>query len=819
MLMADATEDIRNEIKQNNLEASDIPATESQREAVSAIAKQLTATRDSAALTAQEKKKLFFDDGRIEEIREYQSPEQLYRELIDRVKKYHPSDDISMIEKAYNVADKAHKDQLRKSGEPYIIHPLCVAIILADLELDKESIIAGLLHDVVEDTAVTDEQIRSAFGDDVALIVDGVTKLDKLDFKGEHYKDQDTAKLEAQAENLRKMFLAMARDIRVILVKLADRLHNMRTLQYQPPEKQKEIARETIDIYSPIAQRLGISKIKVELDDLSLKYLDPDAYYGLVDKIATRKSEREKYIQQIVDEVSAHIANVGIEAQIDGRIKHFFSIYKKMKNQNKTIDQIYDLFAVRIVVNTVKDCYAALGVIHEMYKPIPGRFKDYIAMPKANMYQSLHTTLIGSSGQPFEIQIRTYEMHKAAEYGIAAHWKYKEAADGRKVETQEEEKLVWLRQILEWQQDMSDNKEFMNLLKSDLNLFADDVYCFTPTGDVKDLPAGSTPIDFAYSIHSAVGNKMVGARVNGKLVPINYELSNGDRVEVITSQNSKGPSLDWLTMVKSTQAKSKINQWFKNASKDDNVEKGRDAMQDYCRAHSVNTSEIIVPKYIEAIDRKYGFQDWDALLAAVGHGGLKEGQIINRMIEMYDADHKKTMTDAEVMAEVEESANAAKMRPHKSSNGIVVKGIHDVAVRFSKCCSPVPGDEIVGFVTRGRGISIHRTDCVNVLNLPEIDRVRLIDAEWAEPQGEKSSEKYLVDISIYARNRSGLLNDISKVMTERDIDILAMNTRTSKQGMATLAMSFEIAGRDELDQIVKKLKMVDSVIDIERTNS
>ena len=444
------TDAVLDEIKLNNTESSDAAATRSQLEAVSAIAKQLTATHDSKDLSPQEKKKLILDDGRIEEIREYQSPDQLFKELIERVRKYHPSDDISLIEKAYHVADEAHKDQLRKSGEPYIIHPLCVAIILADIELDKESIAAGLLHDVVEDTNVTDVQIREMFGVDVALIVDGVTKLDKLDFKGDHYKDQNSAKLEAQAENLRKMFLAMAKDIRVILVKLADRLHNMRTLQYQPPEKQKEIARETLDIYSPIAQRLGISKIKVELDDLSLKYLDPDAYYDLVDKIATRKSEREKYIQQIVVEVSAHIEKAGIEAQIDGRIKHFFSIYKKMKNQNKTIDQIYDLFAVRIIVNTVKDCYAALGVIHEMYKPIPGRFKDYIAMPKANMYQSLHTTLIGSSGQPFEIQIRTYEMHKAAEYGIAAHWKYKEAADGKKVETQEEEKLVWLRQILEW---------------------------------------------------------------------------------------------------------------------------------------------------------------------------------------------------------------------------------------------------------------------------------------------------------------------------------------------------------------------------------
>ena len=449
-----------------------------------------------------------FDDGRIEAIQEFQSPEQLYRDLISRVHRYHPSADITLIEKAYRIAYDAHKEQVRKSGEPYIIHPLCVSIILADLEMDKETIAAGLLHDVVEDTIMTEQEIEKEFGSDVALLVDGVTKLQQLQLSGD-YEGKTPDRLELQAENLRKMFLAMAKDIRVILIKLADRLHNMRTLKYQKPESQQRIARETMEIYAPIAQRLGISKIKVELDDLSLKYLEPEVYYDLVDKIAIRKSERERYIQNIANEVSKHIENAGIKAKIDGRVKHFFSIYKKMKNQDKTIDQIYDLFAVRIIVDTVKDCYAALGVIHEMYKPIPGRFKDYIAMPKSNMYQSLHTTLIGSSGQPFEIQIRTYEMHKAAEYGIAAHWKYKEASDGKKVEGQEEEKLVWLRQILEWQRDMSDNKEFMNLLKSDLDLFSDSVYCFTPTGDVKNLPAGSTPIDFAYSIHSAVGNKMI----------------------------------------------------------------------------------------------------------------------------------------------------------------------------------------------------------------------------------------------------------------------------------------------------------------------
>lgn len=765
--------------------------------------------------TTTEEERMVFDDGRIEAIQEFRSPEQLYQDLISRVQKYHPSDDISLIEKAYKTAYDAHKDQVRKSGEPYIIHPLCVSIILADLELDKETITAGLLHDVVEDTIMTEAEIVKEFGSDVALLVDGVTKLQQLQLSGDS-EGKDADKLELQAENLRKMFLAMAKDIRVILIKLADRLHNMRTLKHMPPEKQQRIARETLDIYAPIAQRLGISKIKVELDDLSLKYLEPEVYYDLVDKIAIRKSEREAYIQDIVNEVRTHIENAGIKAQIDGRIKHFFSIYKKMFNQDKTLDQIYDLFAVRIIVDTVKDCYAALGVIHEMYKPIPGRFKDYIAMPKPNMYQSLHTTLIGTSGQPFEIQIRTYEMHKAAEFGIAAHWKYKEASDGKKVTNQEEEKLSWLRQILEWQRDMSDNQEFMNLLKSDLDLFSDSVYCFTPTGDVKTLPVGSTPIDFAYSIHSAVGNKLIGARVNGRLVTIDYEIKNGDRIEILTSQNSKGPSRDWLNVVKSTQAKSKINQWFKYELKDDNIAKGKELLLAYCKAKAVNTLEIMKPEYMNAIMKKYGFKDWDSVYAAVGHGGLKEGQIINKMQELYDKDHKKALTDEEVLAAVEESIQSRPMLS-KSQNGIVVKGIHDVAVRFSKCCSPVPGDEIVGFVTRGRGVSIHRTDCVNVIHMPEMERVRLIDAEWQQGSDNESGEKYLAEIRIFANNRSGLLADISKALTERNIDILSMNTRTNKQGLASLSTSFQISSREELNRIIDKIKTIDSVVDIERT--
>ena len=567
-------------------------------------------------------------DASVKTMADFTSPDILYKELIDSVKKYHPSTDISMIEKAYHIADEAHKGQLRKSGEPYIIHPLCVAIILADLELDKESIVAGLLHDVVEDTVMTPEEIKQEFGEEVEVIVDGVTKLTQLSYKVD--------KVEEQAENLRKMFLAMAKDIRVILVKLADRLHNMRTLKYMKPEKQKEKARETMEIYAPIAHRLGISKIKVELDDLSLKYLEPEVYYDLVEKIALRKSEREKFVQSIVKDVREQMDKAGIKAEIDGRAKHFFSIYKKMVNQEKTLDQIYDLFAVRIIVDTVKDCYAALGIIHEMYKPIPGRFKDYIAMPKQNMYQSLHTTLIGPNGQPFEIQIRTFEMHRTAEYGIAAHWKYKEAANGIKpAAQQEEEKLSWLRQILEWQRDMSDNREFMGLLKSDLDLFAESVYCFTPAGDVKNLPNGSTPIDFAYSIHSAVGNKMVGARVNGKLVNIDYVIQNGDRIEIITSQNSKGPSRDWLKIVKSTQAKNKINQWFKNELKDDNIIKGKELMATYCKTKGIPLSDLLKNDLMEAVMRKYGFKDWDSILAAIGHGGLKEGQVVNKLVEGY----------------------------------------------------------------------------------------------------------------------------------------------------------------------------------------
>lgn len=738
---------------------------------------------------------------------DFENPQELFEKLKATILNYHPSADLSMVEKAYKIAYEAHKDQKRKSGEPYIIHPVSVAIILAELELDKETIVAGLLHDVVEDTVMTLDDIEREFNPEIALLVDGVTKLTQINYSAD--------KVELQAENLRKMFLAMAKDIRVILIKLADRLHNLRTLQYMKPEKQREKARETMDIYAPIAQRLGISKIKIELDDLSLKYLEPEIYNNLVEQIEQKKTSREKFIQDIVDEVRQHIENAGITAKIDGRVKHFFSIYRKMVNQDKTLDQIYDLFAVRIIVDTVRECYAALGVIHEMYKPIPGRFKDYIAMPKPNMYQSLHTTLIGPSGLPFEIQIRTFEMHKTSEYGIAAHWKYKEDANGHNTADTEEAKLNWLRQILEWQRDMSDNKEFMSLLKSDLNLYSENIYCFTPTGDVINLPNGSTPIDFAYAIHSAVGNKMVGARVNGKMVNIDYKIQNGDRIEVITSQNSKGPSRDWLKVVKSTQAKNKINQWFKSELKEDNIARGKDIIDKYCKAKSIVLSDYTKPEYIEKVLKKYGFRDWNSVLAAIGHGGLKEGQVMNKLMEEYDKKHKKEITDEEILGAVSEGG--AKPKITKSKGGIVVKGIHDVAVRFSKCCNPVPGDEIIGFVTRGRGVSIHRTDCINILNMPELERSRIIEAEWQSGATAEPGEKYTAEINIFANNRTGILADLSKITTERQIDVTSMNVRTSKQGLATISMSFEIGSVEELNRLIDKMRNVESIIDIERT--
>lgn len=732
-------------------------------------------------------------------------PEELYKSLIETIASYHPSDDLSMIEKAYKVAKEQHKDQKRKSGEPYIIHPLCVAIILADLQMDKETIVGGLLHDVVEDTGMTLSEVSEEFNPDVALLVDGVTKLTQLNL--------NTDKVEMQAENLRKMFVSMAKDIRVIIIKLADRLHNLRTLEYQTPEKQREKARESLEIYSPLAERLGISKIKIEMDDLSLKYLEPDVYYDLAAKVNLKKEAREERIRNIVKEVSSHITEAGIDADINGRVKHFFSIYKKMVNQNKTIDQIYDLFAIRIIVDTVRDCYASLGVIHKMYTPIPGRFKDYIAMPKPNMYQSLHTTVIGRDGVPFEIQIRTFDMHRTAEFGIAAHWKYKESGGSKEVASQNEDvKMNWLHEILEWQKDESDSKEFMNMVKSDLNLFNENVYCFTPSGDVKNLPAGSCPIDFAYAIHSAVGNKMVGAKVNSKLVPVTYKLQNGDRVEVITSQNSHGPSRDWLKICKSTQAKNKINQWFKHEQKDENIDHGKDLLSSYAKSRGYNLSELTKPEFIEGVIRRYSYVDWESILASVGRGGIKESQVIAKLIELKNKSEESTVSDEDVLQNLEGLTKKPEVI-RKSKSGIVVKGIHDLAVRYAKCCSPVPGDEIVGFVTRGRGITIHRTDCINMMNLPEDEKARLIEAEW---QIDHANETYSTELEIFTNNRVGLLVDISKMFTDSNIDIRALTSRVGKNDKATITISFDIHNKTELQTLVSKIHKIAGVIDIVR---
>ena len=731
----------------------------------------------------------------------------LYDRLIERIKSYHPTNDLSMVEKAYKLAREAHTDQFRRSGEPYIIHPLKVAYILAELELDIESIVAGLLHDVIEDTPYTYDDISRIFSPEIALLVDGVTKLGKIEY---------STKEEIQAENYRKMFLAMAKDIRVILIKLADRLHNMRTLNYMTPEKQREKAQETIDIYAPLAHRLGISKIKTEMEDLCFKYLNSEAYHDLARKIEMKKSEREAFVETIVKEVKARMDEAGIKGTVMGRSKHFFSIYKKMVNQNKSLDQIYDLFAVRAIVDSVKDCYAVLGIVHDMYKPMPGRFKDYIAMPKPNMYQSLHNTLIGPGGEPFEIQIRTWEMHRTSEYGIAAHWKYKEGKGKEKSLSSEEEKLVWLRQILEWQRDMSDDKEFIDTLKLDLNIFNDQVYAFTPRGDVISLPAGSTPIDFAYAIHTAVGNKMVGARVNNKIVTFDYEIKNGDRIEVITSQNSKGPSSDWLNLVKSSQARTKINQWFKKEFKEENIIKGKELLDKDAKKKGHSLTELAKPEYIEGLFKKFAFKDWDAICAAVGHGGVKEGQIINRLIEEADKEAKKKQTAQDIIKKMEEQSavKAAAPKP-KSNNGVIIKGVGDVAVRFSKCCSPVPGDEIVGFVTRGRGVSIHRTDCVNIINLDELERNRLLEAEW-DIKDASVSTSYATEIKITASDRSGLIMDISRVLSEEGLSVKSFNGRSNKDGSAVFNIIIDITGKKQLEKVCSHFMNIKGVDEIER---
>ena len=730
--------------------------------------------------------------------------EELYKELINKMNTYHPTKEFDMIEKAYRLAVEAHKEQKRKSGEPYIIHPLKVAYILAELELDKETITAGILHDTIEDTQYTYEDIANIFSEEVANLVDGVTKLGKLSY---------STKEEMQAENYRKMFMAMAKDIRVILIKLADRLHNMRTLNYMTEAKQREKAQETLDIYAPLAHRLGISKIRTEMEDLCFQYLNPDAYYDLKEKIERKQIERENFVKSIVSDLKQKMEQSGIKGKVEGRSKHFFSIYKKMVNQNKTLDQIYDLFAVRAIVDTVRDCYGVLGVVHTMYTPMPGRFKDYIAMPKPNMYQSLHNTLIGPEGEPFEVQIRTWDMHRTSEYGIAAHWKYKEGK-GNKKGTSEEAKLTWLRQILEWQQDMSDNKEYLDTIKLDLNIFNDQVYAFTPQGKVISLPKGSTTIDFAYMIHSAVGNKMVGARVDNKMVSIEYKIQNGDRIEILTSQNSRGPSRDWLNIVKSSQARTKINQWFKKEFKEENILKGRDLIDKDIKKKNYTPSELLKTEWMNIVLNKFGFRDWDALCAAVGHGGVKEGQVTNRLIEELLREKKKQEAQ-NTLLDVLSSDTPQKLERHKSKSGVVVKGVGDVAVRFSKCCSPVPGDEIVGFVTRGRGVTIHRTDCINVMNLTEEDRHRLIDAEWDVEGKGMANVSYLASMRIIGTEKVGLMLEVSRVFTEEDVSVKSLTIKTTK-ATAIFDVSIEVKGKEQLEKIIKRLMKLKDILEIER---
>ena len=733
--------------------------------------------------------------------------EELYKELIDKMNTYHPTKEFDIIEKAYRLAVEAHKDQKRKSGEPYIIHPLKVAYILAELELDKETITAGILHDTIEDTPYTYENIVELFSEEVANLVDGVTKLGKLSY---------STKEEMQAENYRKMFMAMAKDIRVILIKLADRLHNMRTLNYMTEAKQREKAQETLDIYAPLAHRLGISKIRTEMEDLCFKYLNPDAYEDLKEKIERKQIEREDFVKSIVNDLKQRMEQSGIKGKVVGRSKHFFSIYKKMVNQNKTLDQIYDLFAVRAIVDTVRDCYGVLGVVHTMYTPMPGRFKDYIAMPKPNMYQSLHNTLIGPEGEPFEVQIRTWDMHRTSEYGIAAHWKYKEGGknNANKKGNSEEAKLTWLRQILEWQKDMSDNKEYLDTIKLDLNIFNDQVYAFTPQGKVVSLPKGSTTIDFAYMIHSAVGNKMVRARVNNKMVSIEYKIQNGDRIEILTSQNSKGPSRDWLSVVKSSQARTKINQWFKKEFKEENILKGRELIEKDMKKKNYVPSELLKTEWMQIVLNKFGFRDWDALCAAVGHGGVKEGQVTNRLAEEYLREKKK-QEDQNVLLDALNNDIVQKLERHKSKSGVVVKGIGDVAVRFSKCCNPVPGDEIVGFVTRGRGVTIHRTDCINVMNLTEDDRHRLIEAEWDVEGKGMANVSYLASIRIVGTDRVGLMMEVSKVFTDEDVSVKSLTIKTTKT-TAIFDVAIEVKGKEQLEKIIKRLMKLNDILEIER---
>lgn len=724
-----------------------------------------------------------------------------FQKLEELLKAHNPDVDLTMLEKAFALASEKHKDQKRKSGEPFIIHPVAVATMLAEMDMDMPSVIAGMLHDVVEDTSVTIEEIREIFGDEIAYLVDGVTKLKRI---------PTSTKEELQNENLRKMFLSMASDIRVIVIKLVDRLHNMRTLQYVNTDAQITKARETLEIYTPLAHRLGMTKIKWELEDLCFKYLEPEAYNSLVTQITQRRDQQEAYIRKVLDAIRIRLDEAGIKAFLDGRPKHFYSIHKKMIAQNKALNQIYDLLAIRVIVDTVQECYTVLGIIHEMYTPMPGRFKDYIAMPKPNMYQSLHTTLIGPDGQPFEAQIRTWEMHKTAEIGIAAHWKYKEGGKNGKT-SDYDGKLEWVRNLLDNQKEVEDPDEFVETFKMDL--FTDEVFVFTPKGDVKCLPKGSTPIDFAYAIHSAVGNRMIGAKVNGEIKPLNYKLCTGDFVEIITSQSNHGPSRDWLNIVKSSEAKSKIRQWFKKECRDENIERGKEIIERELKKQGFRHEQLFKAEWLEPILKKYKFSSYDDLLNVIGFGELSAQKIVNMLKEEYQKSISGSKEE-ELLAKLEASKNPKKERQkqHASDNGIIVKGIDNCLVRLSRCCNPVPGDSIVGYITRGRGVSVHRTDCPNIVAMSELEN-RVIDVRWAE----KSKSSYIVDISIKAVDNSNLLLQIAKLIAESKLPMKAINARTTRDNYELIDLTVEITDRSELDKLAKKINGMENVVEVSRT--
>ncbi|CEO12110.1 GTP pyrophosphokinase (RelA/SpoT) [[Clostridium] sordellii] len=726
------------------------------------------------------------------------------QELIEKIKKYAPNGDIDLIEKAYYYGKKAHEGQLRKSGEPYFIHPIAVANILCDMELDMQTIAAGLLHDVVEDTEYTYEDIKNDFGEEIADLVDGVTKLGQIKYK---------SKEETQAENLRKMFLAMSKDIRVILIKLADRLHNMRTLKYMPPEKAKSKATETLEIYGGIASRLGIYKVKWELEDIALRYIDSEGYYDLVEKVAKKRSQREAYIEKIVDILKEKVEEVNIKCDIYGRPKHFYSIYRKMKNKHKDFEEIYDLMAVRIIVNSVKDCYAVLGMVHTLWKPIPGRFKDYIAMPKPNMYQSLHTIVVGPDGEPVEIQIRTKEMHNIAEYGIAAHWKYKEGKTNVK-ENKLEEKLQWLRQMMEWEKDLKDPQEFMDALKDDV--FNSQVYVFTPKGDVIELPAGSTPIDFAYRVHTNVGNKCVGAKINGRIAPLDYKLENGNIVEILTSANSNGPSRDWVNIVQTPNAKSKIRQWFKKERREENIERGSAILEKDFKKYGVPTKDPAIEKYMVQMARKFNQPTVEDLVATIGYGGIMSSQVVPKVKELYEKEFAKKSLENKQIDDINKHSigeqEFTKKRKKTSPQGITVKGVDNILIRFAKCCNPIPGDEIIGYITKGRGVAVHRKDCPNSNLDNEYFKNRLVEVSWET----SNSAKFEAEIQIQAEDRRGVINDITHIVAIEKVSLNGINARKSKDNVVNINLLVEVDSIETLNFLMKKIKSIPGVENIYR---